>query len=370
METSTGAPADPSQSQTGGAMPEQPVDELRRDLEEFNERQLPDKIPTLVTHTKAASPPKSVGGLFGKVKPSLKSMTSSYILAKEGGKAQNSFADMISQKLEKSRKSAPGKQSLSMGVMAALAAKEDKEKEKVQEDHSDAELQFIEYDTKSLVSNMIPSKDAANFIIDLHGKCTAEHQERIGDAKWDQTATHSGDGSAVCRWVHMRGVNFKLIDALGTAFQLMPEVVAQCKEVASGAEVTWHNKPRSTAVSADGTHRTWTVKDMRYDHLFIVAHYLQKAAADRVGIESFEKEQMAFILIPDFNLLISVDADGRKNMEAVESLLYNMRAPVRKQHHAVLLLLAIVDSMVDEVRELPTPFCLNHSAQRWPPEPS
>ena len=123
-------------------------------------------------------------------------------------------------------------------------------------------------------------------------------------------------------------------------------------------------------MSADGTHRTWTVKDMRYDHLFIVAHYLQKAAADRVGIESFEKEQMAFILIPDFNLLISVDADGRKNMEAVESLLYNMRAPVRKQHHAVLLLLAIVDSMVDEVRELPSPFCLNHSAQRWPPEPS
>ena len=59
-----------------------------------------------------------------------------------------------------------------------------------------------------------------------------------------------------------------------------------------------------------------------------------------------------FVYIPEFNLLISIDGNGQKSIEAVVALLHNRRSPVRKGQEAAMLLFAVIDSMLDEVYPL------------------
>lgn len=91
----------------------------------------------------------------------------------------------------------------------------------------------------------------------------------------------------------------------------------------------------------------------RYDHLFIVAHYLHLQESEtEAEVQAFEYEQVNFVYLPEFNLLISIDGNGQKSLEAVVALLHNRRSPVRKGQEAAMLLFAVIDSMLDEVYPL------------------
>ena len=56
--------------------------------------------------------------------------------------------------------------------------------------------------------------------------------------------------------------------------------------------------------------------------------------------------------MPDFNLLITVDTNGEKSLDAVFHILRNPRSPVRRGQESVMLMFAVLDSMLDEVYPL------------------
>lgn len=53
----------------------------------------------------------------------------------------------------------------------------------------------------------------------------------------DEDGNGEASNNATCRWVHMHGINFGAMDALGKQFKLSSEVMASCKTVSAKSAV-------------------------------------------------------------------------------------------------------------------------------------
>eukprot|EP01051_Picozoa_sp_SAG22_P014068 SAG22_NODE_1657_length_3885_cov_6.187005_3_plen_640_part_00 len=241
----------------------------------------------------------------------------------------------------------------SMQALTQMAAKQE-QPAKEQTDHGDSGLEYWQYDGGQIDSRKVSVLQSGQFLAELVATCNGEFEEREarsrdgagGGGRVDDLESQSSCGDQEsneqhCRWIHMRGINFGMMDAIGQSFNLAPELIDECKAVASKPSVSWQQPS----------------DDMRFDHLFIVAHYLHLVGDDDSSesdaeVQAFDYEQVSFIYMPEYNLLMSIDGNGQKSLDAVVALLYNRRSPVRKGQEAAMLLFAVIDSMLDEVYPL------------------
>ena len=233
----------------------------------------------------------------------------------------------------------------SMRALAAMASKQEAPS-KEQINNPSSGLEVWEYDGAKLNTKSVSCDQSSAYLTNMVKTCNAEFDEREvrnntgGEEDLESGTLDNTDrpNEVCCRWIHMRGINFEVMDEIGRHLHLGDELVDECKAVASKPSVSWQ-QPSA---------------DMRYDHLFIVAHYLHLSDEDSTDseVQAFEYEQVSFIYMPEFNLLISIDGNGMKSLDAVAALLHNRRSPVRKWQEAAMLLFAIIDSMLDEVYPL------------------
>eukprot|EP01052_Picozoa_sp_SAG31_P027674 SAG31_NODE_2607_length_5389_cov_1.257467_3_plen_247_part_00 len=212
-------------------------------------------------------------------------------------------------------------------------------------DHVDALISMVEFRGWNLDRQEMRASDSAAFLAELHATCTHEHAERaagrgvpltepfiMSEEEEDTKNCGGTSNSAPCRWLHLHGINFTAMNTIGTHFKLDPSVIASCKKVSPKASVSFNQ--------IDGDHR--------YDHLSIIAHYLQLSddvptSDDEIQTFDYEQvhahwiiatrsrsrslicvsRQVAFVLPPDFNLLISIDTNGEKSLEEVYQILRN-----------------------------------------------
>ena len=183
---------------------------------------------------------------------------------------------------------------LQMAALAKMATMQEHltQEEDAAFDHVGSVLSVFEYHGRQLDRHEMPARDSAAFLADLHATCAREHSVRavargvvatepiiMGDEQEDAELCADAVNPAPCRWVHMHGINYTAMDALGTLFRLHADVVAGCKTVSPKPGVSW-----------------WQSEDdHRYDHLFILAHYLQMSEdvpTSDDAVQTFDYEQV------------------------------------------------------------------------------
>ena len=184
-------------------------------------------------------------------------------------------------------------------------------------------------------------------------KLSAKDRKKFKRAgAWPKTET--------CRWFHLPGCSHEAVDYFVQSYRLDQGVANACKDVSGKPICSWHQNEDST-----------------YDHLFVAAHYIQKAGEKPVpeateaeatgccggdgedgsppeddGIAGFMYQQVFMVFYPTLNTIISIDANGEKTWDGVTDLLQNECGFVRVNEDCSVLIYKLLDSMIDEVYPL------------------
>ena len=129
-----------------------------------------------------------------------------------------------------------------------------------------------------------------------------EQSARMRSGGWDALA-HDRPMSATVRWFHLPGTNDEAMDVLASCFELEQSVVDACRHIVSKPSISFHRRAGSRGHTS---------------HLFIVGHYvLPSKRKDAEAIQQFKYEQLLLVYQRDLNILITVDARGKKSWEDV-----------------------------------------------------
>lgn len=134
----------------------------------------------------------------------------------------------------------------SMRALAAMASKQEAPS-KEQINNPSSGLEVWEYDGAKLNTKSVSCDQSSAYLTNMVKTCNAEFDEREvrnntgGEEDLESGTLDNTDrpNEVCCRWIHMRGINFEVMDEIGRHLHLGDELVDECKAVASKPSVSW-----------------------------------------------------------------------------------------------------------------------------------